>query len=418
MRTLFSRFSLVFAVLWAFSTSSVVGQITIDGTSLDNIYTNQVNVGLANVPTFNYLENRGTATIGTATVDGTVYNSDRATIRTATINGFGRIVNSDSAHIGLVTVDSDTAGQYNLTNTDGGTIGTAIINGGRLNNAGNASIGIAIFNDSGWAINADNATIGTATINNGGWLENCGSWFNASHAFIGEVTINSGGTLNNNVCATVGLVTVNDGGKLLNGGIRMYGDGTITHDGSGHADANINAMNLSGGTIYNGGQIDNMTYVGGTYNGRIENSMGVVRTGTIGTLTLTGDSANNTGHWGTVESLKFAENGTGIVSISAFTAGAVPGFTGLTTPDINFAFGNVSLNLSGVSGIADDYWASAFFNAFGYNDGFYLHDLLGASTFGGVEDLYSFQVAWDDELFWILNDGVFGSGWGINSVTG
>jgi len=155
-----------------------------------------------------------------------------------------------------------------------------------------------------------------------------------------------------------------------------------------------------------------MTYTDGTYNSG----------GTIGTLTLAGNSANNTGNWGLATNLAFsADNGSGILSISAFADDATPGYySGVRATNANFNYGNVSLNLSGIDGMfGDNYWADTFFDAFGGTTGFLLGDLVGAgSRVSGVAGLESLEVTWGNYAFWILNDGVLADGWNIANQNG
>jgi len=190
--------------------------------------------------------------------------------------------------------------------------------------------------------------------------------------------------------------------------------------------------------VNNGGRIDKMTYIGGTYN----NALGG-RTGTINTLTLAGDSANNTGDWGIVENLKFDTSGNGLLTISAFIEepsspfgiqaastsiapmnAALPNilFSGINAGSVDLTYGNVALDLIGFDVFGDDL-VSSFFSAFGFTNGFSLTDLLG-DMFGttdvrSAESLNSFEVAFGDmDSFWILNDGVFAEDWSFNNDTG
>lgn len=198
---------------------------------------------------------------------------------------------------------------------------------------------------------------------------------------------------------------------------------------------------MTGGTVKNGSRIDNLTYITGTYSGQVDGfrdssiadslwGNGYIYNGTIGTLTLAGDSANNMGNWGRVENLKFDSNGSGILTISAFADNAEPGFTGIqamsfnsspgitfdsaikATNSVDFTYGNILLDLSEFA--LGENWMDSFFNALGFVDRFNLTDLLveifgGVTVTGDIEEL-SLQVAFGDTAsFWLINDGVLDS---------
>jgi hypothetical protein len=182
-----------------------------------------------------------------------------------------------------------------------------------------------------------------------------------------------------------------------------------------------------------------MIYTNGTYHGTLAGNAG-----SIGTLTLAGDSANNTGNWGEVGRVIFAEDGSGILTISAhspivpatmgiqvMSAGIVPmnfdppgiAFSSaLQAQSIDFTYGNVALDMTGV-GMYGNGLEASFLNAFGFDGGFNLTALLGnmfgASNVSGAENLFSFEVAFGGlDSFWLINEGEFGTGWNFNSATG
>jgi hypothetical protein len=176
----------------------------------------------------------------------------------------------------------------------------------------------------------------------------------------------------------------------------------------------ITNATLNGGTLNNAGTINNMTYTNGTYNGQSN--------GTIGTLTLAGNSANNTGDWGNVDNLVFADNGSGLLTISAFAPTAEPAFagiqamsaelmsnisfSGINAQNVDLTYGNIALDLTGV-GILDGDWISSFVGLFGNE--FSLLSLFGNAEVEGMAALSSFHVGWEDDWFMILNDGSFAS---------
>ena len=228
----------------------------------------------------------------------------------------------------------------------------------------------------------------------------------------------SGGTYVRQSGGTIGTLTFNANGNT-SGNFGMFQNNfetlnVNTHSGGWFNNQNGSAINnatINGGSLANSGRIDEMTYFVGNYN-RQSN-------GTIGTLTLAGNSASNLGDWGIIENLGFASDGSGILSIAAFDDGTFS--AGINAQNIDFAFGNVALNMSGM-GYGDDL-ISSFFNAFGFIDGFYLDDFIGgmfaASNIEGLEGLHSFEVAFGGiDSFWIINDGAYDDGWAFDYATG
>ena len=320
--------------------------------------------------------NTGTGFITTANVSGgslySGYNST-GTIETANVydgalhNGYGGT----------------------STNQGTGTIQTANVYGGRAYN-GSASTGNA----------QGTGTIEMANVYDGTLYNGNASTGNAQGTGTIEMANVYGGTLNN---GGAGLMTAFGIGSITTANV--YG-GTLNNRS---VYGSIETATLHGGTITNGGSIEYLTYSGGTYIGQ---------GGTIGMLTLSGNSAQNTGDWGKVENLRFAADGSGILSITAFADEDSHGFSGITTTYANFADGNVVLDISGVSGIfGEAYWADTFFDAFGAGKAFSIPGIVDTvnSSVGGLADLNSLQVVWGDYSFWILNDGMTADGWIINT---
>jgi len=280
---------------------------------------------------------------------------------------------------------------------------------------------------------------------NGGYGHDCPGWLGAFEygtvETVNNVNIHDGGSFvaeqgmtANNV---INNVTVSNG-YFGNGWYDWYG-------GSGGITVNSLTMN-DGAVVNNYGRINELNYFGGNYNAGGDN----YSASSIGTLTLAGDSANNTGDWGIVENLVFHENGNGILHISAFanenemliapmstgiqaasadlvpmSFSSAPGITFNSamqpTQSVDFTYGNIVLDLFGF-GYGDNLVGS-FFNAFGFVDGFYLTDLL-ANMFGSVMvtgdiDELSLQVAFGDTAsFWLVSDGKFGDDWSFDTDTG
>jgi len=274
-----------------------------------------------------------------------------------------------------------------------------------LNNYGNASIKTATINAVGLLNNFDSASITEATITDHGILHNFGN------ASITEVTVNNAyARLYNSDSASITKATVN-GGRLWN-----------------RDNASIETLFLDGGTIENGSTIANLTYTSGSYSGWYWRMSPWEQTGTIGTLTLAGDSTGI--DWGTVDNVVFDSNGSGILHLTAFAVPETNGsgndfgiqamsddsfrvaFSGINvTNSVNWTYGNLSLDLSGLA------TSDAFRNTF--SDGFDLADILGVA---GVGDVSAFHVyfgegfSWDEELLAFLNNKMGGWQYAYNGT--
>ena len=357
----------------------------------------------------------GTANVGTANGDGGgLYNGNglgsTGFVVIANVNGLGRITNGYNGGTGYI----ETANVYggNVTNGstyyDDGTTGyidTVNAYGGIVTN-GYFTTG----------------SIGTANVNGAVVYNGCNA---RGTGFIETANINSGQVYNGYYSGTGSIETANvDGGTLYNGiaeGSVIYlngGSAAVLYEGNGW----IGSASLEGGTVINAGRIDSMTYTGGTYTGQITGDVYVygelvhrTLTGTIGTLSLAGDATGI--DWGVVDNLAFDSNGNGVISVSAFVDDNI-GYRGINAGHVDFAYGNVSLDLSLFCGTVLD--LSDVTGPLWENDGFYLSTLFGATTFSGIENLSSFKIVlWEDVVeFWILKDGVFETGWSIDAVTG
>ena len=462
-----------------------IGTANVSGGELENY----ASIGTANV-SGGWLYNSDNATIGTATVSGTptigggrLDNS--GTIGTATVNG-GSLGNSgyySNASIGTANVSSGSLENYANIGTAtisggglynySGDIGTATVSGGVLQNSYTASIGEATVSGNGYLENYGNATIDTmnllgGTVANGSRIHEMtytgGTYYGqivvreqdpirwVNVLYIGSIgTLTVAGDSRGSDWGSVGTVNVNSGGWFDNlasiGTANVNGDGYLENYGN----ATIDTMNLLGGIVTNRGQINEMTYTGGTYTGQIvverqwQQQSGqwvvvdVLHTGTIGTLTLASNSANNTGNWGTIEHLQFDSNGGGLLTISAATDSMLIApammdfqafstdlpnisFSGIKAQNIDFTYGNVALDMSGVGMVGNSLEAS-FLNAFGFDGGFNLASLLGdmfdGANVSGIAGLNSFEVAFGGmDSFWLIDNGIFGAGWNFDSLTG
>jgi len=111
---------------------------------------------------------------------------------------------------------------------------------------------------------------------------------------------------------------------------------------------------LNGGIMLNTGRIENLTYKCGYYKGREEWWFGYqwgeeyrMWYGSIGTLTLAGDSTGI--DWGIVENLQFADDGSGILTITAASTNGIDiAFTNAIQADsVDLDYGNIVIDLTG-----------------------------------------------------------------------
>jgi len=172
-------------------------------------------------------------------------------------------------------------------------------------------------------------------------------------------------------------------------------------------DAIIDTINLSGGIVINGSRINEMTYFNGTYDDfylYVPDALG-----SIGTLTLAGNSTNNTGSrggWGQVDNLAFHSNGNGIVSIAAFANGDFAAAAGMQVQDtVNLDYGTLQLNLVDFAVTGDDWFATSFLN------GLDIADLFGAASAFG--ELNAFDIYWNADGYFDL---LGAKGWSISDV--
>jgi hypothetical protein len=326
--------------LAVFSANSAVGQIWIDGEEISgSSYTNYDEVATATVNGDNstrYLFNSGVIvdaeTFGS--FDGTIFNRSGGTIQTANVYG-GRVDNR--ANITTVNVNDGSVanGTSRPTTGYGGTIQTANVYGGEMLNGVGTILG---QNGTGF--------IQTANVYEGTLIN--GYSFDAG---VGVGTIQTanvyGGTLYNSTTAPSILPPL----------------------GSKNS---IQTATLDGGAIVNEGRIDNMTYSSGTYNGSGK--------GTVGTLTLAGNSAQNAGEWGIVENLQFADDGSGILTIAAVqTRSDVSLVSDIQAGSVDLTYGNIVIDWNGV---ASEGMQFSLFDLFDTADVF---GTLASLTIGGQQ---------------------------------
>jgi len=317
-----------------------------------------------------------------ATVNGGALYNYTGIIESAIVKG-GLLENYDYA-----TIESATVKGGLLKSWWGSTIGSVIVEGGMLDNDG--EIDLAIID--------------------GGWLKNGGEWSPIQLAIINN------GMLENSWGGRIESSVIVNGGTLNNVGY-------------------IASATMSGGTVFNGGQIEELTYNNGMYIGQIaktffpgeEREYEETLTGSIANLTLAGDSTGI--DWGDVGGLYFSDNGSGILSITAFVEepfedyssamglramnfSSTPnfGFSGINAEYVDLTNGNILLDLSAFGSNGD-----AFFGMF--EDGFSFSTLFGTDEVEEMTGLKSFKVVWGDDFDWgddlfgFLNVGMFEDGW-------
>jgi len=183
-------------------------------------------------------------------------------------------------------------------------------------------------------------------INNHAWVGNSGVLTN--QARIDAATVDGGVLYNASNSAHIESATINGTGFYNYSGARTESatvNGGIVFN---YLNATIGTMNLFGSTTHlfssevnNGSRIDNLTYYGGRYYNSYQGG-----TGTIGTLTLAADAANNAGNWGQVDDLVFASDGSGFMTVTAdpnfgFSAPIQP------TQSVDLTYGNIVIDWQG-----------------------------------------------------------------------
>ena len=254
-----------------------------------------------------------------------------------------------------------------------GTIHILSVGGGMVDNGLEVPIGTIhsanISGTNGTLVNL--ATIDTVTIS-AGWI------YNLNHPY--SSVYGTHGTID-----TMNVI----GGQVNNGGF-----------------ATIDTVFFAGGTVNNISRIEQLTYFGGTYNGKqIEEPWWgsvVTGTGTIGTLTVAGllNASGSNNWWGEVESVQFAQGRGGVLSLVASYNNSIFSITNtMTAGSVDFTYGVILVDLFG--GTASDFLGEEFFFA----------EIFGANTrIENMENLVSFGVQVGGVTEWILQDRVFADG--------
>ena len=342
------------------SQSTAFGQVWIDGEQVRE-------AGGA----YYFTDRYGTAVGSVVATDVEVWTADND-IDTATINGTARF-NNTYGYIESVTLNG---------------ISTNANDGYFYNQASGVWVGtvdsVEISNGLMW-----NAGITHSAIVNGGRLEQ------VDNGSIGSVTVNGG------------LV------QQLGSGMESVNGLPVSTNNK----PNIGTLFLNAGTVENLDRIEKLTYAGGTYYGdRVNSIVGTYfGSGTIGSLTLAGNSAGNTGDWGIVENLNFANDGSGIYTITAFVEDGVVGFNGLQAQNVDLMNGRVVI----------DVWdVVATFGTFDVLDYLFsdrvidLAALFGANTVTGFDDLNSFRITGgSNTLFSYRGGDTLNNGWSFTGYS-
>ena len=228
---------------------------------------------------------------------------------------------------------------------------------------------------------------------------------NRGNAKIERVTIHAG-SLNNYDDARIQRATVNSG-RLRNYGNARIESMTVNNLYvsnptlvSNYGTARIGTMNLSSGSVENGNRIDEMIYTGGTYRGTYGE-----QAGNIGTLTLANNASANTGNWGIIENLAFADNGSGFMTV---TANPNFGFSApiQATQSVDLTYGNIVLDMNGID--------SNMFTSKTIDFGL----LFDADVMMDAEVmLKSFEIVGIGSSFFVYNNGDFAEGWSFTGYT-
>ncbi|MCL2646884.1 MAG: PEP-CTERM sorting domain-containing protein [Phycisphaerales bacterium] len=235
----------------------------------------------------------------------------------------------------------------------------------------------------------------------------------STSASVNTADVYDGGTLTN-TNLNFGIDTVNvNGGTVYNavgmGVTFQYIDGVLTPI-TGFVPCFISSLTLNSGVVGNSGDINQLTYINGSYtNTSAVSAYGY--TGTIEFLTLAGNSANNTGTWGSIQDLQFADNAVGTATFIAVPgnplARSLPTFAGIQAQYVNLANGNILFDLSSL-GVFDNALASSFFA-----NGISLTDLFDAYQVVGTNGLNSIGIVWDNQAFTIFDGNAFSAGWDL-----
>jgi len=366
------------------------------GTPLTGLYVNGGDSGNASV------NNDSSGSITSMYVHNSNWVYNAGNIGSLSVTGDSQVRN-ESGYIGTLYLED-----RSFVSTYRGTIDTAYIRGGEFVNAGDVrrlvltdgSVDnrVTHFSSQGYGIGKI-----TDALVNGGELSNY-STFYGSNAVIENLTQNAG--------------VVHNGDSITNA--RVNG-GQFNNRGE------VRNLTMSCGTVGNGGTIVNLTYAGGTYGGYDYYGNGSYFVpGTIGTLTLSGNSANNPGDWGTIENLRFSSNGSGILTIAALveheansfgiqsaSARSMPEFSSsIQAQNIDFTYGSVSLDLSGLGALGN---SDAFINMF--DAGFSLAAFFGDANVEGLEKIHGIQFVLGDEFYWetalssFLSESLGTQGW-------
>ena len=365
--------------------------------------TNMGNIGTANINSGGTLNNQSTNTITTANLaGGTLNNNGR--IDTLTYTG------------GTYQVSGSSTGSVTIGGIGNGSAGFLQIGNGDSTN----TLARNIVNDSNVTFNHTNALTHSNVISGSGSLTKEGTGtltLTGINTYTGDTSVNAG-TLDNR--GTINRATVNNSGTLDNSG--TIADTAVVNNGgtlNNQSVGTLNTLNMFGGNVSNEGWIVDMIYGGGTFYGT---------NGYIGALEIAGFSNGNS--FGTVESLAFASDGSGYMTISGYvdpSDGELTFMPSFQVSSVDLAGANLLLDFAGafVGTYADfDAWTVDF--AMMFENGLGTFKIWGASwgTLFGTDDalvsgwelINTISVGWgDDQWAYIWMDGgVVHQLWDVN----
>ena len=257
---------------------------------------------------------------------------------------------------------------------------------------------------------SNNDDVTTANVyGSGSVINGYNEGYNEGTGSIGTANVYDSGTVINGLTGGTGYITMANvyGGNVRNGFLgslsggtgyittaNIYGGNVYNSDSFGTS-AFIGTALLDGGTVVNAGQIANLTYASGIYE---------CQDGSIGTLTLAGNSANNTTgrsrHWGNIENLQFADDGSGILTIRENAdfvfANPIRPIYFFSNPihadSVDLTYGNIAIDLTGSISEGAGFSLLDLFKDFFYTD---TADVFGTLSSLSIGEQQFFDVGTD-----------------------
>jgi len=139
-----------------------------------------------------------------------------------------------------------------------------------------------------------------------------------------------------------------------------------------------------------------------------------ISTGIVETLIIAGNlDWTHTASWGTIENIRFDENGEGILTIPVYISDdSTIFFDSISAMSIDLTWGNIAFDLTSFVDIPEEELLAALFTEFS------LGSLFDITEVTGGEELSSLQITRGDEYFIILDEGKPVEGWSFDFTTG